>query len=73
MLIRLFALVLGLGYVKDFNCGLRVFRRDAFLRFFLLLPTGYSASTTSTFLVIKSRLPFAFEQIELRSAWGTAR
>ncbi len=73
MLIRLFALVLGLGYVKDFNCGLRVFRRDAFLRFFLLLPTGYSASTTSTFLVIKSRAPFAFEQIELRSRVGHSK
>jgi glycosyltransferase involved in cell wall biosynthesis len=73
MLIRLFALVLGLGYVKDFNCGLRVFRRDAFLRFFLLLPTGYSASTTSTFLVIKSRVPFAFEQIELRSRVGHSK
>lgn len=73
MLIRLFALVLGLGYVKDFNCGLRVFRREAFLRFFLLLPTGYSASTTSTFLVIKSRLPFAFEQIELRSRVGHSK
>lgn len=73
MLIRLFALLLGLGYVKDFNCGLRVFRREAFLRFFLLLPTGYSASTTSTFLVIKSRLPFAFEQIELRSRVGHSK
>lgn len=73
MLIRLFAVSLGLGYVKDFNCGLRVFRKDAFLRFFLLLPTGYSASTTSTFLVIKSKVPFAFEQIELRSRVGQSK
>ncbi|UPA25215.1 glycosyltransferase family 2 protein [Shinella oryzae] len=73
MLIRLFALLLGLGYVKDFNCGLRVFRREAYFRFFLLLPTGYSASTTSTFLLIKSRIPFAFEQIELRTRVGQSK
>jgi glycosyltransferase involved in cell wall biosynthesis len=73
LLIRMFAVLLGLGYVRDFNCGLRVFRRDVMHRFVLLLPTGYSASTTSTFLTIRLSIPFAFQQIVLRPRMGVSK
>lgn len=72
-LIRIFAVLLGLGYVADFNCGLRVFQRDVIFRFLVLLPTGYSASTTSTFLVIRSHLPFEFYKINLRKRVGQSK
>ena len=70
--IRLIAWALGLGYVKDFNCGLRVFSAEAVRRFVLLLPTGYSASATSTFFTLRTNLPFTFEPITLRRRIGTS-
>lgn len=73
LLIRMFAVLLGLGYVRDFNCGLRVFQRDVMHRFVLLLPTGYSASTTSTFLTVRLNIPFAFQQIALRPRVGVSK
>ncbi|UXN74096.1 glycosyltransferase [Devosia sp. A8/3-2] len=73
LLIRMFAVILGLGYVRDFNCGLRVFQRDVMHRFVLLLPSGYSASTTSTFLTIRLNIPFAFQQIILRPRLGVSK
>ena len=73
LLIRLFAVLLGLGYVRDFNCGLRLFQRDVIERFLLLLPEGYSASTTSTFLTIRLHIPFRFHPITLRPRIGESK
>ena len=73
MLIRVFAVLLGLGHVRDFNCGLRVFQRSALARILFLLPTGYSASTTSTFLIIRQRVPYAFEPITVRPRVGESK
>ncbi|MHA6298273.1 glycosyltransferase family 2 protein [Devosia sp. CAU 1758] len=73
LLIRLFAVLLGLGYVRDFNCGLRLFQRDIIERFLLLLPEGYSASTTSTFLTIRLHIPFRFHPITLRPRIGESK
>ena len=70
--IRFAAMVLGLGYVRDFNCGLRVFKSDAILDFMLLLPRGFSASATSTFLTLRGHLPFAFERITVRERTGSS-
>jgi glycosyltransferase involved in cell wall biosynthesis len=73
LLIRMFAVLLGLGYVRDFNCGLRLFQRDVINRFLLLLPEGYSASTTSTFLTIRLHIPFRFYPIKLRPRIGQSK
>jgi len=35
-------------FVKDFNSGMRLFRRDSFMKFFKLYPDGFSISTTMT-------------------------
>lgn len=39
--------------VKDFNSGLRCFRRDVMMRYLHLLPRGFGASTTTTILMIE--------------------
>lgn len=40
--------------VKDFNSGLRSFRRDVLARYLHLLPKGFGASTTTTLLMLES-------------------
>lgn len=39
--------------IPDLNSGLRCFRRDVILRYLHLLPDGFSASTTSTLMMLK--------------------
>lgn len=39
--------------IPDLNSGLRCFRRSIVLRYLHLLPDGFSASTTSTLLILK--------------------
>jgi glycosyltransferase involved in cell wall biosynthesis len=39
--------------IPDINCGLRVFRREVLARYAHLLPDGFSASTTTTLLMLK--------------------
>lgn len=39
--------------IKDFNSGLRVFRREILLRYLHLLPKGFGASTLTTLLMIE--------------------
>jgi glycosyltransferase involved in cell wall biosynthesis len=39
--------------VKDFNSGLRCFRREVLTRYLHLLPRGFGASTTTTILMIE--------------------
>jgi glycosyltransferase involved in cell wall biosynthesis len=39
--------------IPDLNSGLRCFRRDVILRYLHLLPDGFSASSTSTLMMLK--------------------
>ncbi len=47
------ARVISREKVPDLNSGLRCFRRDALIRYLHLLPDGFSASTTTTLMMIK--------------------
>ena len=48
------AVVISVGrVVKDFNSGLRGFKRDVIKRYLHLLPRGFGASTTTTLLMIE--------------------
>jgi glycosyltransferase involved in cell wall biosynthesis len=48
------AVVMAAGQaVKDFNSGLRGFKRDVIRRYLHLLPRGFGASTTTTLLMIE--------------------
>lgn len=49
--------------IPDVNCGLRVFRRDVLERYLHLLPDGFSASTTTTLLMLKRHYRVAFHAV----------
>jgi len=56
--------------VPDVNCGLRVFRRRALSRYLDLLPNGFSASTTSTLLLMKHNAHLVFHPVRAAKRIG---
>lgn len=56
--------------IPDLNSGLRCFRRDVFLRYLHLMPDGFSASTTSTLLMLKRGYRVEFRPIRARPRVG---
>jgi len=56
--------------IPDVNCGLRVFRRRALIRYLGLLPDGFSASTTSTLLLMKQNAHVVFHPVEVSERMG---
>jgi glycosyltransferase involved in cell wall biosynthesis len=71
--IRMLARTLGVDIGKDLNCGLRVFQRSVILRYLALLPDSFSASMTSTMILIEEGYPFDFEDIQLSERIGTSK
>jgi glycosyltransferase involved in cell wall biosynthesis len=72
-LIRLLARLLKVKSGSDLNCGLRVFRREVILPYIAVLPDSYSASLTSTIILIEQRYPFVFHPIETRQRIGQSK
>lgn len=72
-LIRMLVQSLGVDMGRDLNCGLRVFRREIIVPYLSLLPDQYSASLTSTMILIERRYPFVFHDIEIRTRIGTSK
>jgi glycosyltransferase involved in cell wall biosynthesis len=58
---------------KDINCGLRVFRREVIARYLDLLPNGFSASITSTMIVLERGYPVEYHPIELARRIGQSK
>ena len=56
--------------VRDFNSGLRGFRREVLLRYLHLLPKGFGASTTTTLLMLERGYVGAEEPIRVRERVG---
>jgi glycosyltransferase involved in cell wall biosynthesis len=52
-LLRIAARLISGEHVPDLNSGLRCFRRDVILQYLHLLPDGFSASSTSTLMMLK--------------------
>lgn len=57
----------------DINCGLRVFRREVITRYLSLLPNGYSASITSTMIMLEEGYPLLYHNIELNERIGKSK
>jgi glycosyltransferase involved in cell wall biosynthesis len=57
----------------DLNCGLRVFRRDVIVRYLPLLPDGFSASLTSTMIMIERRHRIAFHPVTIGTRIGDSK
>jgi glycosyltransferase involved in cell wall biosynthesis len=58
---------------KDINCGLRVFRRDVIVRYLQLLPDSFSASITSTIILLERGYPIAHHTVDLNQRVGTSK
>lgn len=71
--IRMLARVLRVKSGSDLNCGLRVFKRDMILRYLAILPDTYSASLTSTIILVEQGFPFEFHPIETNSRIGNSK
>lgn len=54
MILRNFANFLAGQNIPDFNSGLRLVKRDILLKYFHLMPDGFSMSTTMTFAFLKT-------------------
>ena len=72
-IIRLLAWALDVKTGVDLNCGLRVFRREIILRYLYLLPDKYSASMTSTIIMIERKYPFIFHPITINQRLGESK
>lgn len=72
-LIRLLARLLGFGAETDLNCGLRVFRREVIMPYLSLLPNRFSASLTTTLVLVERGYPVKFHPIEIAPRVGTSK
>ena len=52
-ILRMTSQIVARRNIPDLNCGLRCFRSEVIKRYLHLLPDGFSASSTSTLLMIK--------------------
>lgn len=72
-MMRILAWSLRASDAKDLNCGLRVFQREALIRYLGILPDGFSASTTSTMIMYSRGLPTGLHQVELNERIGLSK
>ncbi|HJN39228.1 MAG TPA: glycosyltransferase family 2 protein [Chloroflexota bacterium] len=72
LLILLASFVTG-RHIPDVNSGLRIFRRDAVLRYFDILSTGFSFSTGLTLAMISDGLGVHFISSEYRAREGKSK
>jgi glycosyltransferase involved in cell wall biosynthesis len=56
--------------IPDLNCGLRAIRRDLLLDYLHLLPNGFSASTTTTLVLLKESHDVRFVPVTVKKRIG---
>ncbi len=56
--------------IPDLNCGLRAVRRDLLLDYLHLLPNGFSASTTTTLVLLKEGHDVKFVPVTVKKRIG---
>jgi glycosyltransferase involved in cell wall biosynthesis len=71
--IRLIAKIFKINAGSDLNCGLRVFRRDVIVRYLPILPDRFSASLTTTILMLERGYPIKFYSIETGPRIGQSK
>jgi glycosyltransferase involved in cell wall biosynthesis len=72
-IIRLLTIALGIPPVSDLNCGLRIFRRGTIANYLSLLPDRYSASMTTTILMLERGYPVNFHPIQTNARIGHSK
>jgi len=73
LVVRLLARSLDFKGGKDINCGLRIFKREVICRYLDLLPNGFSASITSTMIMLEWKYPVEYYPIEVNSRIGRSK
>ena len=73
LVLRLWARLLGLRLDRDLNCGLRVFHKEAILPYLNMLPDRFSASTTSTMIMLEKKYPIEFFDIRTNPRIGHSK
>ena len=58
--------------IPDLNSGLRCFRREVVMRYIHLLPDGFSASTTTTLMMLKRGYRVGYVPIVAKQRTGTS-
>ena len=71
--IRMIARMMGVNAGPDLNCGLRIFQRDVILPYLSILPNRYSASLTTTFLMVEREYPVEFFPITTSTRIGKSK
>ena len=71
--IRMLARILRVKSGTDLNCGLRVFKREMILPYLQILPDTYSASLTSTIILVEQKYPFEFHPIQTNHRIGNSK
>jgi glycosyltransferase involved in cell wall biosynthesis len=56
--------------IPDLNCGFRAVRRDVLLRYLHLLPDGFSASTTTTLVLLKENCDVSYMPLVVKKRIG---
>jgi len=72
-IIRMLAKSLKYKGGPDMNCGLRIFRRQVISQYIPLLPNAYSASITSTLLMLERGYPTQFHSIDINARLGHSK
>jgi glycosyltransferase involved in cell wall biosynthesis len=70
MLLGWLANYLARTRIPDLNCGLRAIRREVLLDYLHLLPNGFSASTTTTLVLLKEGHDVKFVPITVKKRIG---
>ncbi len=71
--IRILTSILGYKLERDINCGLRVIETKFIKKYYEILPDGFSASLTSTLLLMSTNSKFEYMDIEIDSRVGKSK
>lgn len=69
-LLNIIANYLAEQKIPDLNCGFRLIKKSEIMRFFHILPNGFSFSTTTTLVFIKDGLNVKFIPVEINKRAG---
>jgi glycosyltransferase involved in cell wall biosynthesis len=70
--LRVVSQIVARRKIPDLNCGFRCFRTEVIRRYLHILPNGFSASATSTLLMIKRGYRVQFCPIQTKMRVGTS-
>ena len=69
-ILKIISQIVARQRIPDLNCGFRCFRTEVILKYLHLLPDGFSASSTSTLLMIKRNYRIQWFSLTVRERKG---